>query len=180
MQTRTIVITGPESTGKTTLTAELAAHFGVAWMPEFAREYIDLLNREYTETDLLEIAKGQLKREQEFTLKSNGLLFFDTSLEVIKIWSEYKYGRCHPWILEQLKNQKHDLYLLCSPDIPWEYDPQQESPNERDELFKLYHQELTEQNTKFVEINGLNDLRLTKALHHVQPLLHQQTYANHA
>ena len=117
MEVKTIVITGPESTGKTTLCKQLAAHFDTQWIPEFARSYIDDLNRPYLKKDLLEIAKGQMELEKKTTQKSNKPVFLDTSLEVIKIWSEYKYGICDDWILEQLKKRKHFLYLLCQPDI---------------------------------------------------------------
>lgn len=138
MQTKSIVITGPESSGKTTLASQLANHFGTLWLPEYAREYIDKLNRPYAESDLLAIAKEQNEREQDLVLKSKDLLFLDTSLEVIKIWSEHKYGRCHPWILDQIQHQDHTLFLLCRPDIPWEYDPQREDPENREAIFELY------------------------------------------
>ena len=180
MQTKSIVITGPESSGKTTLANRLADHFGAQWLPEYAREYIDQLERPYTESDLLAIAEGQLAREQEAIEKSSGILFLDTSLEVIKIWGEYKFGRCHPWILDQMQKQTHTLYLLCQPDIPWEYDPQRENPSDRDVLFDLYRLHLTNQNIKFVEINGLNEIRLTKAIHHVQSLINLHPHADHA
>ncbi len=180
MRTTTIVLTGPESSGKTTLTTQLASHFNAEWIPEFARAYIDNLDRPYLENDLLKIAEGQLRQENEMVNKTGGLVFLDTSLEVIKIWSDYKYGQCHPWILEQLNIKKHDLYLLCHPDIPWQSDPQRESPNDRNKIFKLYHQELTQQNTNFVEVSGLNEQRLQIAIHHVQSLIHPQAHAYHA
>ncbi len=180
MQLTTIVLTGPESSGKTTLAAQLAAHFNTEWVPEFARTYISGLGRPYQESDLLEIAKGQIGLENEMMKKTEGLLFLDTSLEVIKIWSEHKYDRCHPWILEHLKRNRHDLYLLCRPDIPWQYDPQRENPGDRGKIFELYRRELTQQNTNFVEISGLNERRLKKAIHHVRSFIHPQAHAHHA
>ncbi|HFA49888.1 MAG TPA: ATPase [Bacteroidetes bacterium] len=171
MQPKTIVITGPESTGKTTLAGQLAAHFKTVWVPEFARSYISGLDRQYIENDLLEIAKGQLLQENKMKEKAGGVLFLDTSLEVLKIWSGYKYGRCHPFILDQLKAQKHRLYLLCEPDIKWEKDPQRENPDDRQKLFELYVQELTQQNTNFVKISGIGNTRFKNALHYVRQYL---------
>ena len=180
MRLRTIVITGPESTGKSTLAAQLAAHFNTQWVPEYARTYIDQLDRPYVEKDLLEIAKGQFDAERKIAQQAESPVFLDTSLEVIKIWSEKKYGRCHSWIIEKLKTNPHDLYLLCQPDIPWQFDPQREHPQEREQLFNLYHQELTEQNTNFVLISGLKEKRLINALQYVEPYFHIPRFADHA
>jgi nicotinamide riboside kinase len=92
-----IIITGPESTGKTTLAQQLAQHYQTVWVPEYSRDYIAQLNRSYEEDDLLEIAKGQVRREDEMVAKHTpDLLICDTSLLVIKVWSKVKYQRCHP------------------------------------------------------------------------------------
>lgn len=180
MQVKTIVITGPESTGKTTLCKQLAAHFNTQWIPEFARSYIDNLKRPYLKDDLLEIAKGQIDLEKKIIKKSSHPVFLDTSLEVIKIWSEYKYGTCDDWILEQLKNRKHFLYLLCQPDIQWEFDPQRESENNRQELFNIYQKELSQQNLNFVIVNGLGNKRLSNAIHYVESIFHITRSTDHA
>ena len=172
MFAKTIVITGPESTGKTTLAAQLSTHFQAQWLPEYARGYINGLDKPYSENDLLKIAKGQVAAENAALNKTNELLFLDTSSEVIKIWSEYKYGRCHPWILKQIATRKHGLYLLCRPDITWQFDPQRENPYNRDKIFDRYLEELKNQNTNFVEINGLNYTRLNNAILHVESYIH--------
>lgn len=179
-QATTIVITGPESTGKTTLAAQLADHFNTAWVPEFARQYINQLNRPYTENDLLEIARGQMEQENRTLLSAKKPFFLDTSLEVIKIWADYKYGRCHPWIDAQIEKRKHDFYLLCQPDIPWQPDSQREHPYEREKIFEHYVQELTRQNANFVSVSGLEATRLTNAIQHVKPYLHIPRSTNHA
>ena len=93
-----IIITGPESSGKTTLAKALAAHFKTVSVPEFAREYIDQLGRPYVESDLLEIAKGQLRLENEMAKRASNFLFCDTDLITIKIWALDKFGKCDPWI----------------------------------------------------------------------------------
>lgn len=166
-----IVLTGPESTGKTTLAQQLADHFGTAWVPEFARSYLEGLARPYRQNDLLEIARGQVATEEGFSQKtqvltqnSNSLLFLDTSLEVIKIWSEFRYGDCHPWIQEQFQLRRHDFYLLCQPDVAWSFDPQRENPDDRDVLLKIYRQELTALGADFCELNGSGAKRFQNAV----------------
>lgn len=133
-----IVITGPESSGKTTLAEALAVHYETPWVPEYARTYLDQLGRPYREKDLLEIARGQVQEEDKAAQANPRLLICDTSLLVIIIWSTYCYGRCHPWIEEQWKQRPVDHYLLCRPDLSWQPDPQRENPHNRDELFTLY------------------------------------------
>jgi len=131
------IITGPESSGKTTLCKALSKHFNLPFSKEYAREYLDKLNSHYTQNDFLKIAKGQLKAE-------NGMQLLDTDLITLKIWSQYKYGSCDNWILTQIEKQKSEkrFYLLCKPDIPWEADPQRESPNNREKLFEIYKKEI--------------------------------------
>ncbi len=166
-----IAITGPESTGKSILTNLLAEHFHTAWVPEYAREYIDNLGRPYEEHDILEIARGQLDRENLAALKADKLLFCDTELIVTKIWSDVKYQRCHPWILDQIHENPYPLYLLCDIDIPWEADPQREHPHLRKYLWDLYVNELTSRNLNFTVIKGLGPIRLANALESVNQFL---------
>ena len=137
MNSHKIIITGPESSGKTTLCQQLSNHFNIPFTQEFARLYIDSLDRDYIINDLLSIAKQQLKSEFKSQL-------LDTDLITIKIWSEYKYGRCDKWILDEIEKQKSEkrFYILCSPDIPWQTDNQRENPNDRKELFEIYKKEL--------------------------------------
>ena len=164
---RKIVITGPESSGKTTLAASLAKHYQVPWVAEYARDYLNQLDQPYQEKDLLTIAQGQISREDR-AAQITDLLICDTSLLVIKIWSEYRYDHCHPWILEQLAQRPVDLYLLCIPDIPWEYDPQRENAQDRDILFKQYQQALTDQ--PYVTIQGNRIQRLQQAINAINLL----------
>ena len=159
-----IAITGPESTGKSVLAELLANHFHTLWVPEFARSYIDNLDRPYIAEDILKIAKGQLSHEKQLLKKSTGYLFCDTELIVTKIWSEFKYGFCDPWILRNIKNNKYHLFLLCNIDLPWIEDPQREHPRHRKQLFDLYLQELTKQNIPFRIVSGFGETRLKNAI----------------
>jgi NadR type nicotinamide-nucleotide adenylyltransferase len=169
-----IAITGPESTGKSMLAERLAAHYKTLWVPEFARGFIENLNRPYTEEDILTIARGQITHEQELAAQASGYLFCDTELIVTKIWSEFKYGRCHPWILDQIKSNRYYMYLLCDIDLPWIEDPQREHPHKRKELFGLYFRELTRRKFPFRVISGIGISRLENAIRAIDetPVFH--------
>ena len=159
-----ISITGPESTGKSELAKQLADYYNTLWVPEFARGYLDDLGRKYRFEDITEIARKQLEMEDSIALKASKSLFCDTDFLVTKIWSLYKYGKCDPWIEEMVLSHRYDLYLLCSPDLPWEDDPQREHPLQREELFGMYHEELKQLKVNFTVISGLGKLRLKNAI----------------
>jgi NadR type nicotinamide-nucleotide adenylyltransferase len=167
---RKIAITGPESTGKSMLAAKLASYFHTVWVPEYAREYLEQLGRPYTEGDILQIAQGQMANEELQLPKANRFLFCDTELLVTKIWSEVKYKRCHPWILESLEVNRYDLYLLCDIDLPWQYDPLREHPDQRQYLFDLYHSELKSRNFPFAIVCGTGPDRLANAVEIIKQL----------
>ena len=149
-----IIVSGPESSGKTTLCVGLAKYFKIPFLREYAREYISNLNKAYTKDDLLSIAKKQYGLEQ---INSN-LVLCDTDLITIKIWSKYKYGDCDKWINRHIEKQKEEnrFYLLCKGDITWQYDPQRENPTDRDKLFNLYKKELNNLGYNYTIIEGEN------------------------
>ena len=149
-----VVIIGPESTGKSTLATLLATHYVTALVPEYAREYIERLDRPYIEQDLKDIAKGQLIAEDREIKYAKNLLICDTNLLVIKVWSEYKFGVCHPEIMEQIKNRKYDLYLLTNLDVPWVEDLQREHPHMREFFYGIYCDEIEKSGVPYVEITG--------------------------
>lgn len=157
-----IVIIGPESTGKSTLSQDLAAYYSEPWVPEYAREYLLELDRPYCFDDLLEMARGQIEWENIRSREARELLFCDTDLRVIKIWSEHKYGRTHPWIAEQIQKRKYDLYLLTDIDIPWQEDPLREHPDPemRKYFMNLYEKVLASSGVAWVKISGNPEERL--------------------
>jgi NadR type nicotinamide-nucleotide adenylyltransferase len=161
---RKIAITGPESSGKTTLAAQLAAYYKTEFVPEFARSYLPTLGRDYIETDLLDIAKGQLQLENKIAAVAKKILFCDSDMTVMKIWAMEKYGRCDAWITAQQEAHHYDLYLLCAPDIPWEADPFRENPTDRNRLFALYIKELEMKNVYYIILEGGEKERLEKAV----------------
>jgi NadR type nicotinamide-nucleotide adenylyltransferase len=169
-----VAITGPESTGKSTLSEKLAQQYNTVWVPEYARAYIEQLDRPYTLQDIEVIAKGQLALEKHMEQDAGQILFVDTDLLVIKIWSEHAFGQCPDWVLQQLKRQDYNLYLLMGVDLPWEPDPQREHPHLRQYFYEWYKRELEALQVPFVEISGQHASRLEQAMRHVNSLLRRQ------
>jgi NadR type nicotinamide-nucleotide adenylyltransferase len=159
-----VSVTGPESTGKSLLTKQLALHYHTLFVPEVAREYLADLGRLYEFEDIVYIAKKQLDTENEQAEKAGDILFCDTDLLVTKIWSLYKYGKCDPWIEEHVNCHRYDLYLLCDIDLPWQDDPLREHPENRKELFGMYKEELISLGVNFSIIRGKGKLRLMNAI----------------
>lgn len=170
-----VAITGPESTGKTTLSRQLAAHYRTSWVPEYARAYLEENGAEYTLADLEAIARGQLQQEVQAAAgaqaQGHAVLFADTDLLVIKVWAEHAFGQCPTWILERLRQQRYDLVLLPNIDLPWEPDPLREHPHLRQHFFEVYQQALQDLQVNFAVISGTSSQRFEHARELVDALL---------
>ena len=156
-----IVITGPESSGKSTLTNLLAKEYDTSYVKEYAREYIGNLKRPYEFEDVLIMAKEQLNQEES----SNGdLVFLDTDLTVYAIWIKEKYGQEIDWIEDHLKKTKDKIYVLCAIDIEWEEDALREHPllEDRQRLFLQYKNLLEKYQLSYHIISGDIPTRLKK------------------
>lgn len=171
-----IAITGPESTGKTTLVRQLAEHYQTLWVPEYARFYLSRLNRPYTPQDVLEIAKGQLQWEDVWAQQANELLFCDTDLLVNKIWLKFKYNIENEWLESYLQSRIYDVHLLCNIDLPWSEDPLRENPDltDRQVLYDLYKNELRRLHKNFLEIDGSMEERFLNAKLLIDNLLRRE------
>lgn len=162
-----VVIIGPESTGKSTLSEQLAQHYNTRWCPEFAREYLLLNGCTYSYDDLLTIAQGQIALEEKTTAAAtNNIVFIDTDMYVMKVWGEFVYNRCHTWVLNEIVKRKYDLYLLCNTDLPWQEDELREYPDLviRQKLYHIYKDILVNQSTPWIEISGGYEERFNKAV----------------
>jgi NadR type nicotinamide-nucleotide adenylyltransferase len=188
MLLKKIVILGPESTGKSTLCQQLAAHYKTEWVPEYAREYLQANGKNYTYDDLSKIAKGQIDAEDSAAGSGHWTssaepathnnqpvtpLFIDTDLYVIKIWSEFVFNKCENHILTQIAQRTYDLYLLCNTDLPWKADLLREYPdlNTREKIYHYYRDAMVNQPIPWVDISGLYEQRLQKAIHSVDRIL---------
>lgn len=164
-------IIGPESTGKTALAKRLAEEYKTLWVPEYAREYLTNLGRPYVQTDLLEIAQGQINSVKAIRKKAKRILFIDTDIHVIKVWSDYKYGNCDPWIMQKLQMNVCDIYLLTYHDVPYEEDPLRENPNDRDVLFDMYEKLVNNRQLSYMVMKGSLEERVKAAKSYINPLL---------
>jgi NadR type nicotinamide-nucleotide adenylyltransferase len=168
-----IVVIGPESTGKTTLCAQLAEYYKTLWVPEYAREYLEKNRTEYSYDDLLTIAKGQVDSEEflqsKFPTPNSQLLFIDTDMYVMKVWCEFVFNKCHNWILNRIAERHYDGYLLCNTDLPWVKDNLREYPDveTRNKLYHFYKDILINQKTRWANISGGYEERLEKAKHFI-------------
>ena len=182
-----IVVLGPESTGKSTLCAQLANYYNTIWVKEYAREYLITNGTAYTFDDLLPIAKGQLNLEDlaitnlNNTINSKGseaisekkMAFIDTDMYVLKVWCEFVFGKCHNYILNKIAERKYDLYLLCDIDLPWIKDDLREYPDlkTRETLYHHYKDIMVNQQVPWVNINGNYDERLQKAINSINNIM---------
>lgn len=165
-----IAITGPESSGKTTLARALAHQFKIRAVPEFARYHLTKYGPEYTAPDLLYFAEAQLALERRYSARYPQLLITDTDLLVLKIWHEEKFGPCPRQLENWYQSTAYDLILLCTPDLPWIPDPLRENPVDRDRLYSLYAAESVKRGLPFELISGTDRLDLAlRILHKVMP-----------
>ena len=170
----TIVVTGPESTGKTLISEFLARKLNGFCIPEFAREYIIGIKRPYTYQDLEIIAETQIKQRKLAEVKYKGYIILDTWLIITKIWFDEVYGRYPLWLDESIYNHPVDLYLLCEPDIPWIPDPVRENGGERRKyLFNRYLNEIKKTGIPFEFVSGINEERFNNALNKVNQHFHE-------
>ncbi|MGZ9676887.1 DUF4301 family protein [Flavobacterium sp. GNP001] len=163
-----ITLFGPESTGKTTLAKQLAAHYQTEWVPEFARDYLqqkwDSNQQLCTLDDMLPIAEGQMRLENESVLKAKELLFCDTNLMVTKVFSDLYYGTCPDALQEAAVVHDYDLFFLTSIDIPWEKDDIRDTPQGREAIFTEFKQALIDHNKPFLTLSGDQEMRFKTAV----------------
>lgn len=167
-----IALFGPESTGKTTLAKQLAEHFQTTWVPEFARDYLEEKLEKTGEAcdldDMMPIAAGQIRLENEALPNANKYLFCDTCLLVTKVYSETYYDYCEPALSKAAKKHQYDLFFLTNIDMPWEKDKLRDSPEYREEAFRIFRQSLIDLNKPYITLSGDVETRLKKAIRIVE------------
>lgn len=171
-----VVLFGPESTGKTTLSKHLARHYNSVWVQEYAREYLqNKWNNERKtceSSDLLPIAIGQMKLENDLAKKTDSVLICDTDLLETKVYSEAYYsGICDPILEKYALENTYDMYFLTYIDTPWEADDLRDKPNERLQMFKAFENALIKYKRPYVLLKGDRIERLKTAVEHIDKLL---------
>jgi len=166
---RTIVITGPESTGKTLISEYLANKLGCTWIPEFARDYIGSLDRPYIYSDLIKIADNQILQKRNVEKTGEVIVIFDTWLIITKVWFMEVFHKYPGYLDEEISKQLIDLFVICKPDIPWVPDPLRENGGEkRIYLMNRYIEEIRKTGRDYVLIGGEGEERYSNALQAVK------------
>ena len=168
---RRVVLTGSESTGKTTLAADLARHYEAVWVPEYTRSYAARKGAPLDAGDVDPIAKGQIAQQDAALTRAGRLLLLDTDLLSTAVYARHYYGRCPDWVTRAVLDRRADLYLLCDIDIPWVADPQRDRPHEREQLHSLFDQALRSRGFPVIPIRGSHRDRLHAARTAIDALL---------
>tara|TARA_R110002050_G_scaffold94765_2_gene197160 strand:+ start:15643 stop:16209 length:567 start_codon:yes stop_codon:yes gene_type:complete len=171
-----VVLFGPESTGKTTLSRQLARHYNSVWVPEYARDYLQNKWNNERKTcevdDLLPIAEGQIKLENKLAKKTNTVLICDTDLLETKVYSEaYYLGSCDPVLEKFALENTYDLYFLTYIDTLWEADDLRDKSEHREKMFKAFEEALVVNKRPYELLKGNKKDRLELAIKHIDLLL---------
>jgi NadR type nicotinamide-nucleotide adenylyltransferase len=166
-----IAIVGPESTGKSTMSAYLANHYHTVWVTEFARGYCEKLTEPPTWQDEINMFYGQLTLENELLPRANKILICDTTFITVKIWSDYMFGRSPQEVLDELPKHPYDFYLLLDIDLPWEDDPLRDFPHMREYFMDIWYKELQALNARYVLISGTGPERYDAAISAIDDFL---------
>lgn len=175
-----IVLFGPESTGKTTLSIQLAKHYNTVWVEEYARPYLQKVWNQERRTcepkDILPIAYGQMALENRLAKRADKVLICDTDLLETKVYSEEYYGGYVDPLLEKGANESsYDLYLLTYIDTPWEADDLRDRPEQRQEMFHAFQKALETNNRSYILLKGDKETRLNTAVEAIDKIIASKT-----
>jgi NadR type nicotinamide-nucleotide adenylyltransferase len=166
-----VCVFGPESTGKTTLARRLAESFDTAWVPEYARTWLEVRGGAPRVEDLVPIARGQVASEDALARNARGVLVCDTDPLLTTIWSEVLFGRVAPELDLLARSRRYDLYLLTNVDVPWVKDPVRYLPDERRSFFERCRATLEREERRFVVIEGSREEREARARAAIEGIL---------
>jgi HTH-type transcriptional repressor of NAD biosynthesis genes len=171
-----VVLFGPESTGKTTLSRHLARYYNTVWTPEFARAYLQKKWNNERKTcekeDLLPIAIGQMKLENKLAKRADKVLICDTDLLETKVYSEEFYDNFVDERLDKAASEnQYNLYLLTYIDTPWEKDDLRDRPEQRLEMFNAFEKSLKDNNRPYILLKGDKETRLKNAVKAIDKII---------
>lgn len=163
-----VVLTGSESTGKSTLAARLAGYFGAELVPEFVRGYAESKGGVIEFGDHGPIARGQMALEDEHVARAKDVVIQDTDLLSTVVYCNHYFGQCPPWIVETAAARRPDLYLLCEIDMPWVEDGVRDRGHMRAEMQQLFRDAVATSGTPFVEVTGDAETRFATAVREIE------------
>jgi NadR type nicotinamide-nucleotide adenylyltransferase len=170
-----IVVTGSESTGKSTLAAEVAKHYGVEVVPEFVRSFAEQKGGVIEFSDHGVIARGQMALEDEYLSRASRLVVQDTDLLSTVVYCRHYFGRCPEWIETAAATRRPDLYLLCEIDVPWVADGVRDRGHMREEMQSLFEGAVKAAATPSALLGGTVEVRLTQAIRLIDELLESRS-----
>ncbi|QZT38610.1 ATP-binding protein [Halosquirtibacter xylanolyticus] len=167
-----VVITGPESVGKSTMSKYLAKYFDGVDIPEYARTYVEEHGFDYSYEDVVAIASHQVDQDMALVGEPLKFVFYDSWMIITKIWFEEVYNKVPEFVDQHIQQYAADLYLLLDYDLPWEEDPTRENGGERRAyLYERYKRELKSHGCDFIEISGVGDVRFENGKRAVEKFL---------
>lgn len=173
---RRVCIFGPESTGKSTLTADLARHFDTLYVHEYARPLLNYKDGHCDYPDIERIARGQAAAEDALAPRANRVLFCDTDPLTTTLWSDVLFGKCPDWVQQEAERRTYDLYLLLDTDVDWVDDTQRyfPEPEKRRAFFERCKEALDQRNRPYVHIHGSWAERFKRAVAGVEQHIFQE------
>jgi NadR type nicotinamide-nucleotide adenylyltransferase len=166
-----IVLTGSESTGKSTLAEKLARHYSTGLVPEFVRTFAARKGAPIDFGDHGPIARGQIALEDEHLARAERLLIQDTDLLSTVVYCRHYFGCCPPWIEEAAQSRRPDLYLVCQPDIPWVADGIRDRGHMREELQEMFQRAVADSAVPSVDLHGTREERFARAIDAIAELV---------
>ena len=170
-QIKKIAIVGPESTGKSTISQQLAKHYNVPWVPEYARYYCAALTSDCTLQDEINMFHGQVALEESILATAESdFIICDTTFATVKIWSDEMLGETPQIVLDALAARPYDFYILLDIDLPWQEDPLRDFPHMREHFMQIWHKELKALHANYVVVGGI-EKRLKNVINAVDNFL---------
>ena len=173
-----VVLTGSESTGKTSLAWHLAQHYHAEYLPEFVRGYAEKKNGVLSFSDHGPIAHGQMALEDKHIARAEHLVIQDTDLLSTVVYCGHYFGQCPAWIVAAAKERRPDLYLVCDIDIPWVADGVRDRGHMREAMQQLFVDAVEASGVPFAHVNGSGDARLRSAEKAIDMLLAKRPSAS--
>jgi NadR type nicotinamide-nucleotide adenylyltransferase len=174
-----VCVVGAESSGTTTLSQDLAAHYHTVWVPEYGRLYTERLREKGINTfsyqwrteEFVHIALQQQEDEDRLAPEANRVLVCDTDALATCIWHQRYLGTWSKEVEEIANRRRYALYLLTDCDIPFESDGIRDGQHIRPWMTKRFSEELTSRGYPWILLKGNREERLRRSVQEVDKLL---------